>query len=104
MDMKSEPARIIGLITGGVTAVIALLVAFGVDLTDEQQAAILGLVAAVAPVVAGYIIRNKVYAPDTVAKIRRSAYDPMRPETWQDPPPPEPIRGMVPFKDTIPAR
>lgn len=40
------------------TAAIALLVAFGVSLTDEQQAAIIGLVAAGGALAA--IVRNRV--------------------------------------------
>ena len=43
---KTTPVTIGAAITGAVTAVLALLVAFGVTLTDEQQAAILGFVSA----------------------------------------------------------
>jgi ABC-type enterobactin transport system permease subunit len=71
--MTTEPAQIIGWLTGAATAVIALLVAFGLDLDQTQQAAILGVVAVVAPVVAGLVIRSKVFAPDTVQSIARQA-------------------------------
>ena len=73
--MEKEPARIIGAITGAATAIIALLVAFGLDLTQEQQAAILGVVAVVAPVVAGVVIRQHVYPPATVDRIEARAVE-----------------------------
>ena len=43
-----------------VGAVIALLIAFGVDLTQEQTAAIVGLTNVVAPLVAALFVRAKV--------------------------------------------
>lgn len=58
--MSREPAAVIGVITGLAVAIVGLLVAFGVDLTDDQQKAILGVVAAVAPIVAAVLIRRKV--------------------------------------------
>jgi len=63
--MYREPAAIIGAISTAVTAVLALLVAFGIDLTDGQQAAILGVIAGVGPVVTGILIRRTVYSPAT---------------------------------------
>lgn len=69
-NLRTEPAVIVGAITAGATAVIALLVAFGVDLTAEQQAAVLGVVAVAAPVIAGLVIRGRVYAPATVDAIK----------------------------------
>lgn len=63
----SEPAVVVGLITAVVTAVVAVLVAFGVDLTTEQQVAILGLVAAVAPIVAAILTRGRVTPAAAVA-------------------------------------
>jgi ABC-type thiamine transport system ATPase subunit len=44
--MQTEPALTIGLITAFITAVITLVVAFGVTITQEQAAAILGVVGA----------------------------------------------------------
>lgn len=66
MDMQTEPARIVGLLTSIVTAILALLVAFGLPLSNGQTGAILGVIAATGPVVAGFIIRRHVYAPKTV--------------------------------------
>ncbi len=40
--------------------VVALVIAFGVDLTNEQQAAIVGLTNVVAPLLAAVIVRAKV--------------------------------------------
>ena len=58
--MKNEPAITIGTISAAVSAVIALLVAFGVPLTEDQQIAILGVVASLGPIVAAVITRNFV--------------------------------------------
>ena len=45
-------------ITAGATAIIALLVAFGVPLTDEQQTAILGVIAVAGPLIVGFVGRH----------------------------------------------
>lgn len=66
LSIRTEPAVIVSTATAAVTAVIALLVAFGLNLTQEQTAAILGVVAVGAPVVAGALTRGKVYAPASV--------------------------------------
>lgn len=58
--MKNEPAITIASLTAAVAAVIGLLVAFGVSLSDDQQKAILSVVAVVGPLVAGYFTRGKV--------------------------------------------
>lgn len=74
MDMRTEPSVIVGTITGAAAAVIAVLVAFGVPITDDQRTALLGLVAVLAPVIAAVIIRGKVYAPETVQRLVREAH------------------------------
>lgn len=58
--MKNEPAITVASITAGVTALLALAAAFGLQLSDEQQAAILGVVAVVAPLVVGFVARRYV--------------------------------------------
>lgn len=58
--MSKEPVITIGSISAGVGAIIALVVAFGVPLTEDQQIAILGVVAAVGPIVATVITRRFV--------------------------------------------
>lgn len=47
--MKTEPVITTSLITAAATAIIALLVAFGLPLTGAQQQAILAVVAVAAP-------------------------------------------------------
>ena len=66
---KTEPATLIGMITGIVSAVIALAVAYGVDIGEDQTAAIMGLVAVLAPIIAGIVTRSKVYPEASVQRI-----------------------------------
>lgn len=61
--MSKEPAAIVGAITAIVSAVLVFLESFGVSLTDDQQAAIRGIVAVVAPLIAAVVIRNFVVSP-----------------------------------------
>ncbi|WFE28058.1 hypothetical protein O7623_02300 [Solwaraspora sp. WMMD791] len=70
---SSEPLWSVGGVTAVVTAVLAVVTAFGLPLTDAQQAAILGLVAVVAPLVVALIGRTRVYAPATVERLVRDA-------------------------------
>lgn len=67
--LATEPARLVGLVTTVVTSVLALLVALGLPISDELTVAILGLVAGVGPLVAGVIIRGRVYSPATTGKL-----------------------------------
>ncbi|MEK8107397.1 hypothetical protein NKG94_23770 [Micromonospora sp. M12] len=67
----TEPLVTIGTITAAVTAVIGLLVAFGLPVSDDQQARILGVIAVAAPFVVVAWGRRKVYAPATVARLLR---------------------------------
>ena len=77
--MKTEPVVTIASITAAVAALIALLTAFGVPLSDDQQKAILALVAVAAPLVAAVLARrhvtpeSKLVTPeppaDTVARV-----------------------------------
>lgn len=64
--MDKNPAVILGAITTLVVAVLAALVAFGMDISDAKQSAILAILAAVAPIVLGIVTRGKVYAPANV--------------------------------------
>lgn len=66
-----EPLISVGTITAVVTAILALLVAFGLNLSDDQQAAVLGFIAVAAPVAVALAARGKVYAPATVAQMLR---------------------------------
>lgn len=58
--MKTEPLFTVATITAAATAVLALLVAFGVELNDEKTAAIMSCVAVVAPLIVAGIARGKV--------------------------------------------
>ena len=58
--MTNEPLLTVASVTAAATAIIGLLVAFGLELSGEQQTAILGVVAVVAPVVVGVVARRKV--------------------------------------------
>lgn len=49
--MKTEPIITVAGVTAGAAALIAVLVSFGVPLSDEQTQAVLGLVAVAAPLV-----------------------------------------------------
>ena len=59
--MKNEPVLTVAGVTAAVSAVIALLVAFGVDLTEAQTNAILGVVAVAAPLVV--VVARKYVTP-----------------------------------------
>ena len=63
--MNKEPAAIVGSATAIVSAILVFLKAFGVNITDDQQEAIRGLVAVVAPLIAALIIRSFVVSPET---------------------------------------
>ncbi len=65
--MRNEPA----LIIGAVTAIIALAIAFGAPVTQQQQESIVGAVIALIPVVLA--IRQSVFAPATVERIEAQA-------------------------------
>ena len=58
--MKYEPLISVSSIVAAATAVVALLVAFGVPLTEDQKVAILGVVGVVAPVIVALVTRGKV--------------------------------------------
>lgn len=58
--MEREPVLTIGTITAVVTAVVGLLVSFGVTISDTQQAAVLGCVAVLAPLLVAFLSRQRV--------------------------------------------
>lgn len=71
--MAKEPSAIIGAITAAVSAIISLLVAFGLDLSPDQQAAILTVIATVGSLVVGFVVRGQVYSPNSVERITKEA-------------------------------
>jgi hypothetical protein len=58
--MSSEPLVTVASITAGVAAFLALLMAFGIPVTPEQQTAILRVVAVGAPIVVALVARGSV--------------------------------------------
>jgi hypothetical protein len=70
--MNNEPLVTVGLITAFAAAVIGVLVAFAVPMTDQQQTAILALVGVVAPILVVLITRPKV-TPEAKAQARVAA-------------------------------
>lgn len=88
--MQTEPSVIIGGITAFVTAAIGLLVAFGLDIDQQQQTAILGMTAVLAPAIASIIIRFRVFSPATTERLTDAAYAAGTPPTQPKPPLPDP--------------
>lgn len=69
---RTEPAVTIGLVTAAVLSVVVLLVAFGVDVTEEQALAIAGVIAGVGPLVQAFLTRARVVPTGNVAvKVER---------------------------------
>lgn len=64
-----EPLVSVSLVTGVAAALVALVVAFGLNLTEEQKTAILGLVAVAAPFIVAAVGRRKVFSQATVARL-----------------------------------
>lgn len=60
MKNNTEPAVTVASITAAVAAVLALLAAFGLPVSPEQQTAILGVVAVIGPLVVGVLARRFV--------------------------------------------
>lgn len=72
------------------TAVLALLTAFAVPIDDAQQAAILGAIAVVAPVILAIVARQTAWSPQTAgATVRAEVAKALKARAAQDPPPGE---------------
>lgn len=69
--MKTEPAMIITALTAFLTAAIGLGLAFGLNISQQQQDAMLKMLAAMVTLVAalGPIIRTFVFSPNTTQKL-----------------------------------
>lgn len=63
--IDQDPSGIFGSLSALVAALLVLLVAFGIDITEEQQAAILSVLAVLGPAVTAILIRFKAYSPAT---------------------------------------
>lgn len=69
VEHPHEPLTSRALVVAVVGAVLALLVAFGVPISDDQRQAVLGVVLVVAPLVLAWWARNHVYSPATVSRL-----------------------------------
>ena len=71
--MQLEPV----LVTQLVASVLALAVAFGVPVTEEQRQAILQVVGIIVAIFLGgaVVARSKAYAPATVEREKAAAYE-----------------------------
>lgn len=72
-DAASEPALVRGALTALGTAVLALVATLGVPMSAGTREAVLAVLAAAAPLVAGWLIRRKVFSPATVQRILAAA-------------------------------
>ncbi len=68
-DAPAEPLWSVGTIVAVGTALLAVLVSFGLPVDDDQQAKLLGLLLVAAPLVVAGIGRLKVWSPKTVNRI-----------------------------------
>lgn len=58
--LLNEPAAVLSSFLAVVVALLALLQVFGVDISDEQQAALIGFVGSVGALAVGLITRSLV--------------------------------------------
>lgn len=74
--MQDEPARWASIVGAFVTALLALLAAFGLPVDEAQKQAILGFILPTMIIILaiGEFIRSKVYAPSTVERVQDAAY------------------------------
>lgn len=70
----SDPSKLYGSVGAFVAAVLVCLVAFGVPLTEQQTVALLGVLAAAAPVLTAFGIRLHAWAPDSVDAAKADAW------------------------------
>jgi hypothetical protein len=60
VTVSREPLVSVAVLVAVVGAVLALLKSFGVDITNEQQAAISGVALVVAPILVALFVRPRV--------------------------------------------
>ena len=72
-NAPTEPALAVGVIGTIGAAVLTLVVAFGLPLTEAQTLSILGLLAVIEPVILAVFVRGKVFAPATVNRMVAAA-------------------------------
>lgn len=73
---QGEPLWTVAGMTSAVAAILGLLTAFGLSITSEQQAAIMSVVAVLAPTVVAVLVRKKIVpAQDVVALRDKDGYE-----------------------------
>ena len=75
----AEPLLTVGVIAAAAVALLALLVAFGVPVTNGQQAAVLGVLAVLAPPVTVLVGRGRVWSPRSVTRLMAATRTPAPP-------------------------
>jgi hypothetical protein len=99
---ETEPLVAPASITAAVGALLSLMVAFGLDLTEQQTGAVLAAVTLVAPLVLFFLARRKVFAPATVRAMVVDAADNLHPGETRSvaaevstPPPPTEVPSIA---------
>ncbi len=64
-----EPLLTVGTLTAVAAALLAALVSFGIDISDNQQAKLLGLILVLAPFVVAGIGRLKAWSPASARRL-----------------------------------
>lgn len=96
---ESDPSGFWGSLTAAVGALLALLVSFGVPLTEEQTVAILGFGTALGPIVTQWLIRKDAWSPVSVHDEVQEAY---RDGLYMEPSlPPSDEEGAIDLRDIL---
>ena len=85
--MDKEPAVIVSSVTALVTALIGLLVAFGLDISPATRQAIIAVIAPAVAVIflLGPVVRQMVYSPHSVEQITAKLPDATTPDVAPPP-------------------
>ncbi len=68
-DAPAEPLLSVGTIVSVLSAVVALIVALGLPISDDVQAKLMALIIVLAPLVVAGIGRIRVWSPKTVNRV-----------------------------------
>jgi hypothetical protein len=69
VNAPSEPLLTAGTIITVFSAVLAAIVSFGLNISDDQQAKLLGVILVVAPLIVAVVGRIKAWSPASVRKL-----------------------------------
>ena len=73
--MRTEPAITVGTVSALVSAILVLLVALGVPISEDVQTAVIAVIAAAGPIVGAAIIRGKVWSDESHRADKAKAID-----------------------------